>query len=387
MRSDNRASYKHFALLEFHWGWAHKKFNWTSLASVRSIHATLKARNPLGKAPLSLPHINAGNRDLVDWGWLIELEKGSGRNASRFIPNYTLFQVAAEGNFGAFLDGDIIFSVHPVGEHNGFGISVHPMGNSSVTYEVNANRFCVHPAGNKDPLTGTGLQAESTERETDPAPASPPVAVGLAATAPGSAGGGFEELWRAYNCKQKKAEAKAAYAKLAPDRELHVRMVEAANKWFSRWAEQGKADAPRFTLAKWLDREEYECEPPTSYQAKERKRKDEAVKPAARPRGPRVVDIHDADLDYSGTGSTVLVVIFSDRDRPTTWERRIVLEDKNMDRQRTGQQEFAQLVNALGLVDVSDAAELCGRAVTVTEHAGEEVRYTPANDNDLREAA
>ncbi|NKM30764.1 hypothetical protein [Rhizobium laguerreae] len=273
MRSDKRASYKHFALIEFHWGWSHKKYDYTSLVSVRKMHSTLAARNPLGEAALSLPHISKGNRDLCDWGWLIELEKGSGRNASRFVPNFAIFHVAAEGNFSSFLNGEITLSVNPVGERNGFGISVHRMGNAGVTYEVNANRFCVHPVGNKDPLTETGLQDRFTERGIEPAPPSAPLPVGLAATGADGAGGGFEDVWKAYDYKQKKAEALAAYKKLAPDEELHARLVEAASIWKASWAAQQKADAPRFTLAKWLDREEFECEPPTAYKAKERKAK------------------------------------------------------------------------------------------------------------------
>ncbi|MBB4580388.1 hypothetical protein GGE45_002718 [Rhizobium aethiopicum] len=214
------------------------------------------------------------------------------------------------------------------------------------------------------------------------APGAPPLAGLSAATAGPTKEDGFDELWKAYSCKQKKAEAKAAYAKLAPDRELHARMVEAAGNWFARWAAQEKPDAPRFTLARWLEREEYECEPPTAYKAKEHKRTS-AQKPAGPPRGPRVVDIVDADVDYDG-GSTVLVLTFAERDTATSWKRRVTLEDKNMDRQQTGQREFAQLVNALGLGDVDDSSELCGKPVTVIERDGE-LTYAPAVD--LKEAA
>ncbi|WP_333898679.1 hypothetical protein [Agrobacterium pusense] len=270
MRSDSRASYKHFALLEFHWGWAHQKYNHTSLASVRTIHSTLLARDPLGKAPISLNHINSANLDLVKWGWLFEIDKGSGRSGSRFIPNYAIFKVAAEGHFSSFLEGDINFSVHHVGGHKGFCISVHPMGDTSVTYEVNANLFSVNLQGDKDSLTGTVLKDGPTEREIDCAPATPPLPDGLTATDAGSAQEGFEEIWKAYGHRQRKAEARAAYENIAPDSETHARMVDAAKNWHDTWAAQGKSDAPRFTLAKWLEREEYECDPPTAYKGKEK---------------------------------------------------------------------------------------------------------------------
>ncbi len=58
-----------------------------------------------------------------------------------------------------------------------------------------------------------------------------------------------------------------------------MRIVEAASAWQASWAAQGKSDAPRFTLAKWLEREEYECEPPTAFKPKERKSKAPAQKP------------------------------------------------------------------------------------------------------------
>ncbi|MBY5614213.1 helix-turn-helix domain-containing protein [Rhizobium leguminosarum] len=114
-------------------------------------------------------------------------------------------------------------------------------------------------------------KAESQIDRNDPAPPSAPLPVGRAATGADGAGGGFEEVWKAYDYKQKKAEALAAYKKLAPDEELHERIVGAASIWKASWAAQQKTDAPRFTLAKWLEREEFECGPPTAYKAKEKK--------------------------------------------------------------------------------------------------------------------
>ncbi|WP_083213691.1 MULTISPECIES: hypothetical protein, partial [unclassified Ensifer] len=112
-------------------------------------------------------------------------------------------------------------------------------------------------------------RAESQiDRHEFAAPGAPPLA-GLSAATAGPAKGGFEELWRGYDYRQKKKEAKAAYDKLAPDADLHARIVAAAIAWQQSWAAQGKQDAPRFTLAKWLEREEYECDP-AAYKPKER---------------------------------------------------------------------------------------------------------------------
>jgi hypothetical protein len=69
MNYDPRASYRHKLLWEFHLGWAHKKYGWTSLASVRFIQEKIHQRSPSGKA-MSTRHISAGNRDLVKWKYL-----------------------------------------------------------------------------------------------------------------------------------------------------------------------------------------------------------------------------------------------------------------------------------------------------------------------------
>ncbi|MFL5020391.1 MAG: hypothetical protein ACJ8EW_30200 [Rhizobium sp.] len=406
MRSDKRASYKHFALIEFHWGWSHKKYDYTSLVSVRKMHSTLAARNPLGEAALSLPHISKGNRDLCDWGWLIELEKGSGRNASRFIPNFAVFHVAAEGNFCAFLNGDIKFSVNPVGERNGFGISVHHMGNAGVTYEVNANRFCVHPVGNKDPLTGTGLQDRSTERGNDCAPASPPATVGPGgATAPGGAQGGFEELWKAYFPKRgqgDKKKARAAYDKLAPNSELHAMLIESAGAWFNAWAAQDKRDAPRKHLDTWLVGEHYECEPPTAYKAKEKKA------PAPKKQKPQAANDNDDEGWESGpmicdvgpftpfgrfkarivgsrvehvdsyTEKVVLDLEWNDRDLGPDAQHTFYFQHQDPKVQERGQAFVRCLAECTGIDELTDTEQLHGAHVYCTINNKLAVSYEAA---------
>jgi hypothetical protein len=317
MRSDKRASYKHMALIEFHWGWANEKYDWTSLASVRRMHSVLTERNPLGQPGMTTRHINSGNRELCEWGWLFELDKGSGRNASRFLPNYTVFEIAATGNFSKFLNGEISFSVSHAGTRNGYEILRIPYGDTDAcTYEVNANRFSVSPVGNKDSLTETGLQAGSTERDIEcAAPTAPPPVSGLSAAtaaetaqdeakATATAKTGFDELWAAYGHNRGKPEARRAYAKLAPDADLHAEMVVAAGKWRETWAAQDKPDAPRFTLAKWIEREEYECEPPSAYQAKERKAKPAAAngdRPSAKVGGKLTGQLRVLEAEYIGS--------------------------------------------------------------------------------------
>src|SRR5690606_19927320 len=132
--------------------------------------------------------------------------------------------------------------------------------------------------GTESSLTEAPRQGVLTERENDRAAPTAPPADAFEGAAAGTAQEGFEELWNAYGYKRGKPEARKAYSRLAPDGGLHRRLVDSANAWRESWAAQNKPDAPRFTLAKWLEREEYECEPPTGYKPKERKAQ---AKPAA----------------------------------------------------------------------------------------------------------
>jgi hypothetical protein len=119
----------------------------------------------------------------------------------------------------------------------------------------------------------------------DPATPTAPLPVGLTATGAVTAGEeGFKELWKAYypGKGSRRADAEAAYKKIAPDDAQHREMVDAAHAWYERWAAQGKPDAPRYTLVKWLERGEYECAPPVGYQQKN-ERKPKAGKPKQAP--------------------------------------------------------------------------------------------------------
>lgn len=228
----------------------------------------------------------------------------------------------------------------------------------------------------KTSLTVTGLQAELPERDIDfAAPMAPPLA-GLSAATAEPAKEGFEELWKAYGHRQKKAEAKAAYSRLSPDGDLHARLVCAATAWFTRWAEQNKPDAPRFTLAKWIEREEFECSPPAGYKAKS-----QAAAPAEVP----AKEAPDFTIypDRSTSGEIIRTEISTDEDDGTrmleVWYRTvdgaeinqlIVYESADPTEQDVGQKEIRGLLEAVGLNELEDAKELVSRKVDlmVTHH-------------------
>jgi hypothetical protein len=132
-------------------------------------------------------------------------------------------------------------------------------------------------------LHGSVLQDGVRDRTNECAAPMAPPASGLTAAAAGSAQGGFDELWKAYSHPERKADARRAYNKLAPSPELHNTLIASATAWRERWAEQGKADAPRYTLAKWIEREEYDCQPPKGYERKPRAAANSNKKPKPGP--------------------------------------------------------------------------------------------------------
>lgn len=109
------------------------------------------------------------------------------------------------------------------------------------------------------------------ERYLDPA--APPMA-GLTAASAGAHGEGkFDQLYKAYGHRRGRADARKAYEALAPTEETHADILAAAEAWRQAWARQGNPDAPRFTLAKWLERECYHEDPPTGFATTQRRQR------------------------------------------------------------------------------------------------------------------
>lgn len=215
-----------------------------------------------------------------------------------------------------------------------------------------------------------------TERDLDPAAPSVPLPsrpVGAEVAVPAE---GFDALWIAYGHRQKKAEAKAAFKKLNPDTEMQARLVEAATAWRMRWEEQGNPQAARYTLAKWLEREEFECDPPAGYKAKAPK----ARVPAAnsnRPAAPamlalaarlpsqssRVVEIVASEVADEGR-ATVLRLSLR-RDDGTMEAMSIDIESNDASEQARGQRRLGELATAAGLDAIDDTGHLHGRRFTI----------------------
>ncbi|ACE92043.1 hypothetical protein RHECIAT_CH0003095 [Rhizobium etli CIAT 652] len=367
---DKRAKRKHSLVFGFILDWYHSTYG-DALASVRHIVATIKERDPSGVG-LYAGDVHSALTDLVSWGYLTQ-HKGSGRTASRYVPAW-----------------DKTSSVHKTPNTTEDEISVRKNQNTSVRETPNTNGDSVHKIPNEDPPTGPGLQTREhvVGNMFDAAPVAPP-AVGLEATAAGPASGDrFAEFWSVWPRKHGKKKAQAEWAKLDGDISA---IIAAARTWSDHYAKNGVDKKWIPEPANWLKGERWDEDLPIIHGdakgaaiAKAKANAPAKKTDPARNTEPRVVDIIEADLVDTDTGKDI-VLSFSERNTPTTWEHRITIEDRNIDRQQKGGREFGHLVAALGLASVDDTSELL-HPVTVRRQ-GSELEYAPANDNDLREAA
>jgi hypothetical protein len=285
---------------------------------------------------------------------------------------------------------NIIASTRRLTEHGAFSIVREGSGTRPTEYGLNfdfsssgiasdtscgvADNTAAPPRGiahdTKTSLTVTGLQAELPERENDFAA---PMA-GLSAAKAETAKDDFEELWQAYGYKQRKADAKAAYRKLSPDGDLHARMLNSASAWQARWAEQAKPNAPRYSLAKWIEREEFECDPPAGYAAKEKMAKKETGSKAAiedipenkapdfsaSPDEPALGVIERVDdYTFEEDGGKSLTIYYRTQDGKEI-EHFIMYESPDIREQERGQQDLRKVLEAVELVEANDAQDLVG---------------------------
>jgi hypothetical protein len=250
-------------------GWYHDEHG-DALMSQRHVAKVMKQRAPEGAAVPSRNAVQRAIIALMETGWVVRTfqGRGKGKGASRYVPVINVLELAAQGKFPE--PARTIGPVEPA-HHNG-PLVAHATG------PVDAEP--AHATGPKTLLPDPSTDG-ATGRENDCAAPLAPLSAGLSAADADPAQDAkldpFAELWRAYGYKRSKTEARRAYTNLAPDADLHAAMVESATAWRETWAAQNKPDAPRYTLAKWIEREEYECSPPTAYRPKERKAKQAAA--------------------------------------------------------------------------------------------------------------
>lgn len=245
------------------------------------------------------------------------------------------------------------------------------VGNTTVVSQAIPLEDASGIAGNTESvLQVDGLQAGLLDRMSDDcaAPLAPPLA-GLSAATAGTAQEElaqptFEALWRAYDYAKGKKEARAAWSALPPDTNLAA-VIEAAKAWQESWAAQGKPDAPRFTLARWLRDERFDEDAPRGFQKVERAKpktisKSKPAKVAMR----TTARVTSADVVETGD-VTELRITATDADG-CAHERFIEIQHPDEETQFAGQRQLSALVHAAGLEQISDSAELLGRTIILT---------------------
>lgn len=353
---DHRTAERHRTVWKFHLGWAHKDYAWTSLASVRTIRDVLLGRSPTGKA-LSTRLINEANRQLVELGYLTELEKGSGHRGTRYAINWDLLNQAAAGHFP--------FSVSPVGY-----ASVSPVGNAKAA--------SVSPVGHKDPTTPTrretGLGVVGASTEAGGSPDIAPPHHGPRGPDGDSALGRFDLLWQAYGDHKDSALAEAEFDRLDPSPDLFAKLLDRAAHWKATYDTHNQLPAYRKTLRRWLAEKRWREEPkfrPLSDRTGAATPPVDAQPTAPVAPAPQHCRIVSATVRDGDEGSVLTLTM-----QPVTGDAPIV---RNLRHQTWEAAEVDALLSAAGLQAGADSDELEGREVVVD---GRWYLPVPANDND-----
>lgn len=217
-------------------------------------------------------------------------------------------------------------------------------------------------------LQNPAYKAEILIDRNDTAPAPPPDGAGPLGAAPPEApvegAATFESVWRAYGYAKGKKEARAAWKALPPDTNLAA-VIEAAKAWQESWAAQGKPDAPRFTLARWLKDERFDEDAPRGFQKVERAKSTSKATPAkTKPATRTTARVTAADVVETGD---VTELRFTATDaQGVEHERIVVVQHYDAETQFAGQRQLTALVHAAGLSEIEDSAELLGRTIILT---------------------
>ncbi|OSJ32433.1 hypothetical protein BSZ19_19245 [Bradyrhizobium japonicum] len=193
----------------------------------------------------------------------------------------------------------------------------------------------------------------------------------------------FELCYRTYDYAKGKKEAKAAWDALPAEVDRPA-VIQAAAAWKASWAAQGKPNAPRYTLARWLKDERYDEDAPRGFQKAERsKAKSNATKPAKprQPAPPITARVTSSALVEVGSGSELH---FTATDEAGIQHQHVItLEHPDAETQFAGQKQLAKLVHAAGLETISDSGELHGRTIVITGDGFEAPATRPDDETPL----
>ncbi|UPT93869.1 hypothetical protein J4G48_0031660 [Bradyrhizobium barranii subsp. apii] len=337
----------------------HMKAGWVIINSYWQKHGNGRAslRYIQRATGLGRPAIGKACRELAEWGHVTRVP-GIGTRPSEYVPRWVTMasgvQTATTSDdapSGAEMQTTLVSESTPLEGASGVEMDTESYL-PEPAYRPASGRVdddCAAPTA--PPLAGLAPATAGTAQEELPSAQAKPT---------------FEALWRAYNHAKGKKEARDAWNAL-PAEVDRAAVIRAAAAWQAAWAAQGKPDAPRFTLARWLRDERYDEDAPKGFQKVEKANKPAKQATATKPKlaSRTTVRVTSADVVTIG-GVTELRILGTDAEGHAH-ERIIDLEHPDMETQFAGQRLFAQLVHAAGLEQIADGEELLGRTVVITE--------------------
>lgn len=323
-------------------------------------------------------------RKLERLGFVTVLSPGRRGRSTVYLPNFDLVPEKGDKD-DTKTKGDTLVTENTA------------LGDTPDTETASLGDTLVTPSYLHVPADKAGIH----ERYIDPA--APPMA-GLTAASAGAHGEGkFDQLYKAYGHRRGRADARKAYEALEPTDEAHAELLAAADAWREAWARQGNPDAPRFTLAKWLERECYHEDPPTGFKSKEPKKPKSESLPtrnaatvsqsetpvpveehgttdvsAFTPAGTFEAEIIGSDVLDAGKELQVSLELRLHDDAGTvigTTSHTFFPQSYEKDWQEKGQAFITQIADATGVAELADTSQLHGKRCRVTINNRREITY------------
>lgn len=215
--------------------WYHRDHG-DALISQRRVAQIMRSRAPGGATCPSNSAVSRALINLMETGWVARTFKGRGKEkkASRYVPVFNVLELAEQGRFPEV--------AHPVVHLNDYGNWPTTRATSQKTEPLGGpvDSESGPPSGPKTHIPDTVTLEPCTGSSID----IPPVAGGLAATAPDA---GFQRLAAAYaKPGDNLVKARRAFDDVAPDTDELNRMIRSAESW--RKTAKGK----RMSLRRWL---------------------------------------------------------------------------------------------------------------------------------------
>jgi len=218
------------------------------------------------------PNIIASLRRLADNGAIIMVRQGQGTRPTEYALNFDFP--------GSGIVDDTSSSDGPsgiVGDTSGGIVGDTSNAASGIVDDTESYlQVPAYKAGVLIDRMDCGLATPDVAGLAPASPATPQEELPIVQAEPS-----FEALWRAYDYAKGKKEAREAW-KALPAEVDKAAVIEAAAAWQASWAAQGKPDAPRFTLARWLKDERYDEDAPKGFTKVERGKSASKAKPGGK---------------------------------------------------------------------------------------------------------